>query len=74
MPEQKSPEQLLYTRRQSTKVLGYSDVSSTKRLEQKGLLTPIRLSKSPSGMVFHSAAQVIALVKKLIEEAADESK
>lgn len=71
MAQQKSPEQLFYTRRDSTKALGYSSTSSVKRLEKKGLLTPIRLSRSPTGMVFHSVAQVIALAKKLVEEAGD---
>ena len=43
--------------------------ATIRRLERDGLLTPIRLSKSPTSQVFHLVAQVRALVEKAAAEA-----
>jgi hypothetical protein len=60
---------LLYSRKQSRKKLGDISDSSVKRLEEQGRLTPIRLSRSPTAMVFYAADQVLALARG---EAGDE--
>jgi hypothetical protein len=54
-------ERLLYTRAQTGQALGDISVAQVKRLERQGLLTPKRLSRSPTGQVFHTVEQVRAL-------------
>jgi len=54
---------LIYSRKQSRKKLGDISDSSIKRLEEQGLLSPIRLSRSPTAMVFYAADQVLALAR-----------
>jgi hypothetical protein len=60
-------EPLLLTRQQVAQLLGGVDVSFVRRLEKSGRLKPIRLTRSPTAMVFHRKADVMALV----EEAGD---
>jgi hypothetical protein len=49
---------LLYTREQSAHVLGGVSIATIRRLEAEGLLSLIRLSRSPTAQVFHRADQV----------------
>jgi len=53
--------QLLYSRRQTAKVLGGISIATIQRLEARGLLDKVRLAGSSNGAVFHRAAQVHAL-------------
>jgi hypothetical protein len=66
--ESKTPEQLLLTRRSVARMLGNVDVSYVRRLERSGRLRAVRLSRSPSSMVFFRTEDVLAL----IAEAADD--
>jgi hypothetical protein len=59
-------DRLLYTRRQVAELLGGVDVSTVRRLEREGRLTPIRLTGRKTGQVFLRAEDV----RKLIEQAA----
>jgi hypothetical protein len=54
--------QLLYSRRESARILGVS-IQTVIRLEQRGLLTPIRLMGTKTGAVHHAAVQVHALAE-----------
>jgi hypothetical protein len=51
---------LLHTRSQAARMLSVS-VSTLRRLEQEGVLTPIKLNKSPSGMVLYRHRELFAL-------------
>ena len=52
-PEQTNPyERLLYSREQVADLLGGVSINTIRRLESEGRLKPIRLSKSPTAMVF----------------------
>lgn len=53
-------QQLLYSRRQTARVLGGISVATVQRLENKGLLDKVRLAGG-NGQVFNKAAQVHAL-------------
>jgi len=50
-------EQLLYTRRQTGRVLGGISVATVQRLENAGKLDKVRLAGG-NGQVFNKAAQV----------------
>ena len=58
---------LLYTREQVGELFGGVSIATVRRLEREGKLKPVRLSRSPTGMVFFRKADVLAL----IAEAAD---
>lgn len=57
-----SARQLLYTRAQTAELLGNVSLATIRRLENEGLLKPVRLSRSPTAMVFFRASDVEALV------------
>jgi hypothetical protein len=55
---------LLYSRAQAAKLLGRISVASVIRLEQDGLLTPIKLNPNrPTSSTFYRASQVRRLAK-----------
>jgi hypothetical protein len=55
---------LVVPRTTTAALLGGVDVSTIRRLEKAGLLTPIRLNKrSATGQVFYSYAEVVALAE-----------
>jgi hypothetical protein len=54
--------QLLYTRRQTGRVLGGISVATVQRLENAGKLDKVRLAGG-NGQVFNKAAQVHALAE-----------
>jgi hypothetical protein len=56
-------EPLLYSRRQTARVLGNISVATIQRLEARGVLDKIRLAGSPNGAVYHRAEQVHALAE-----------
>jgi hypothetical protein len=64
-----TPDQLLYTRQQTARVLGDISLSTILRLERQGQLKKIRLMRGASAQVFHSAENVNALVAERIAEA-----
>ena len=55
------PAALLVPRSMAGRVLGGKSVATLKKLESKGLLTPVRLTKTPEGQVFYRRAQLLAL-------------
>jgi hypothetical protein len=57
-----TPSRLLYTREQAADLLGGVSVHTIRRLEAQGRLRRVRLTKSPSAMVFIPAEDVHALV------------
>ncbi|MGE3986738.1 hypothetical protein [Pseudorhodoplanes sp.] len=59
----------LLQKRQTTAHEFDTSVDSIKRLEREGLLTPIRLFKSPKADVYHDAEEVTALKAKLFAAA-----
>lgn len=61
-------ERLLYTRSQTAQALGTSVVTVT-RMEQRGLLPPIRLNSSPKSMVFYRAEDVRKLAQTGVGDA-----
>ncbi len=60
---------LLYSREQVAGMLGGVSIATVRRLEREGRLKPVRLSRSPTAMVFFRAADV----EVMIEEAGAES-
>ena len=58
------PERLLYTREQVAQLLGGVSIATVRRLEREGQLRPVRLSRSPTAMVFFRASDVRALVEE----------
>jgi hypothetical protein len=56
--------QLLYTRGQVAKMLGGVSIATIRRLESERRLKSIRLSKSPTAMVFFKASDVHALIEE----------
>lgn len=65
------PDRLLYSREQAAELLGGVSGNYIRRLEQQGRLKPIRLSRSPVGMVFFRAGDLQKLIKEAADEAAD---
>jgi hypothetical protein len=61
------PDQLLYSREQAAELLGGVSGNYIRRLEQQGRLRPIRLSRSPTGMVFFRASDLQALIEEAAE-------
>jgi hypothetical protein len=59
-----APAPLLYSREQVAAMLGNVSIHTVRRLEAQGRLHPIRLTKSPSAMVFFKAQDVLALVEE----------
>jgi len=55
---------LLYSRRQLAQRLGPVDVSFVRRLEKAGRLKGIRLTRSPSAMVFFRAEDIDRLIRE----------
>jgi hypothetical protein len=54
-PADDLPERFLYSRKQAAKLLGGISLATLKRLEDEGILKPVRLNKrSPSGQVFYT--------------------
>lgn len=64
----------LLQKRQTTAHEFDTSVDSIKRLEREGLLTPIRLFKSPKADVYHDAEEVAALKAQLFAAAKAERK
>lgn len=60
--EQSAPERLLYSREQVAAMLGNVSIATIRRLESEGRLKPIRLSRSPTAMVFFRAKDVQTLI------------
>jgi hypothetical protein len=63
-----TPDQLLYTRQQTARVLGGISISSIIRLERLGLLKKVHLMPGQSAQVFHTAENVKALVAQRIAD------
>lgn len=61
----KHSTRLLYTRAQVAELLGGVSISTIARLERDGRLKRVRLSRSPSAMVFFRAKDVNALVEEV---------
>jgi len=59
---QRAAERLLFSREQTAEVLGGVSIATIRRLEREGRLKPIRLSRSPTAMVFFRASDVQALI------------
>jgi hypothetical protein len=58
------PERLLYTRRQAAEQLGGVSLATLKRLEEEGVLKPIRLNKrSATGQVFYRHSNLMAIAR-----------
>jgi hypothetical protein len=64
LSEYKSPERLLYSRRQVAALLGGVDISYIRRLELAGKLRAVRLGRSSSSMAFYRATDVAALIEE----------
>ena len=58
---------LLHSRAQTAAMLGTSTMTVI-RLEEAGLLTPIRLSAKPLGKVYHDDQQVRALIQTRVDQ------
>jgi len=63
------PERRLYTRRQAAFVLATS-VSTVRRLEAEGRLTPIKLNSSENGLTHYQCGEVHALTQLPAESGA----
>ena len=59
----KSPQQLLISRQDAARKLGCCAMTLT-RLEKDGVLTPIRLSRKPTGRVFYRVSQIEMLAAR----------
>ena len=57
-------EPLLLTRQQVAQLLGNVHVSFVRRLENAKRLKPVRITRSPTAMVFFHARDVLALVEE----------
>jgi hypothetical protein len=55
---------LLYSRKQVAQLLGGVSVATVRRLEQRGLLKGLRLTKSRLGTVFFRAADIDVFLKE----------
>jgi len=60
---QSDDERLLYSRRQVAEMLGVN-ISYVQSLERSGRLQGLRLSRSPTSMVFFRRADVLALIEE----------
>ncbi len=65
------PERLLHTREQVAEMLGGVSIATIRRLEREGRLKAIRLSRSPTAMVFFRAADVEAMIEEAGAEIAE---
>jgi hypothetical protein len=54
-------DQLLYSRIEAGRLLGGISVASLRRLEEAGVLDPVKLSGKSAGQVYYRAKQVHAL-------------
>lgn len=61
-PQEASSPRLLYSREQVAEMLGGVSIATVRRLEREGRLKPVRLSRSPTAMVFFRASNVQALI------------
>lgn len=68
MPKAPELQQLLYSREQVARLLGYRSIASIIRLERQGVLRPVRISRSPTGQVFYRAADIHQLVETATAE------
>jgi hypothetical protein len=59
--DEKSPPQLLYSRRDAARLLGYRSVDPIKELERQGRLTPVRPTGKATGQVFFRRAELEAI-------------
>jgi hypothetical protein len=58
------PERLLYSRKQAAEKLGNVSLATLKRLEDEGILRPVRLNKRrPTSQVFYSHSNLMAVAK-----------
>jgi hypothetical protein len=57
-------QRLLYSREQVAELLGGISVHTVRRLEAAGRLRPVRLTRSPTAMVFFRAQDVLALIEE----------
>jgi hypothetical protein len=63
-PDDALPDRLLYTRRQAAELLGDVSLATLKRLEDEGVLRPVRLNKrSATGQVFYRHSNLMAVVQ-----------
>jgi len=53
--------QLLYSRKQAARLLGYTSIDSVIELEQQGRLTPVRPTAKRNGQVFYRRAELEAI-------------
>lgn len=63
-------DQLLFSRKQTAHLLGVS-TDFVKRLEAAGRLTPVRLSRRPTGMVLYRTEDIVELIG--VDATADKS-
>ena len=56
-------QRLLYSRKQAGELLGGVSVATLKRLEDEGLLRPIKLSRSATAQTFYAADAIAALIE-----------
>jgi len=59
-PERELPRPLLYSRRHACALLGGISTATLIRLENDGVIEPIKLGRSPTGQTFYRAADVHA--------------
>jgi hypothetical protein len=57
------PERLLYDRHETAQLLGGISIAQVIRLEQAGLLDPLRPLSAPTGKAFYRAVQVRRLAQ-----------
>lgn len=53
--------QLLYSRQQAARLLGFKSVDSILELERQGKLTPVRPTGKATGQVFYRFAELEAI-------------
>ena len=53
--------QLLYSRKQTARLLGYLSIDPIIELEQSGRLTPVRPTGKPTSQVFYRRDELMAL-------------
>jgi hypothetical protein len=57
-------ERLLYSRKQAAELLGNISLATLKRLEDEGILEPVRLNKrSATGQVFYRHSNLMAVAQ-----------
>jgi hypothetical protein len=70
----KIPQRLLYSREETQLLLGGISAPTLKLLEQRGQLTPIRLTGRKRGSVYFRHDEIMALLEALTRVASTPSK